>query len=183
MQGIKKCEGCKQEIPLEDFEVTASGQTRSRCRDCHAARTEKAEEDKAKKKGPTICDPRMAAIEVDAVGNFCDMAKSGGNNIPHVAELVESLYARFGGVDGFGTLMAKQYFDSVPGGAHRTKILVSILQLTANNTAVGGAKKPLDLMTEEELTDELNRKIAIAAMSQHHQHRIGVVIDEQKQEE
>ena len=71
----------------------------------------------------------------------------------------------FGGVRGFANVYLKQFFDAPSGGAFRTKMLETIVRLTSANTALGGAKKPLELMTDEELESELRRKVLEAAMS------------------
>jgi hypothetical protein len=71
----------------------------------------------------------------------------------------------FGGVEGFITAFMKQYYDAPAGGAFRTKQLDSILKLITANTAMGGAKKPLELMTEEELEAQYRRDVLAAAMS------------------
>jgi hypothetical protein len=53
----------------------------------------------------------------------------------------------------------KQYYDSPPGGAHRTRMLETIARLVTNNTAMGGAKKPMSHWTEDELEDELRQRV------------------------
>jgi hypothetical protein len=59
----------------------------------------------------------------------------------------------------------KQYFDSPPGGAHRTRMLETLVRLVTNNTAMGGAKKPLAHWTEDELEDELRQRIIETAIT------------------
>jgi hypothetical protein len=59
----------------------------------------------------------------------------------------------------------KQYYDSPVGGAFRTKMLDSLVRLVVGNTAMGGAKKPLELMSEAELEAELRRQVIEAAMT------------------
>jgi hypothetical protein len=71
----------------------------------------------------------------------------------------------FGGVRGFANMFMKQYLDSPVGGAFRTKMLESVVRLVKDNTAMGGSKKPLELMSEEELEAELRRQVLEAAMS------------------
>ncbi len=44
-------------------------------------------------------------------------------------------------------------------------MLDSVVRLVVGNTAMGGAKKPLELMSEEELEAELRRQVLEAAMS------------------
>jgi hypothetical protein len=43
-------------------------------------------------------------------------------------------------------------------------MLDSVVRLVVGNTAMGGAKKPLELMSEEELEAELRRQVLEAAM-------------------
>jgi hypothetical protein len=44
-------------------------------------------------------------------------------------------------------------------------MLDSVMRLVTTNTAMGGAKKPLELMSEEELEAELRRQVIEAAMT------------------
>jgi hypothetical protein len=129
----------------------------ARCRKC---RNKKLKHDRKKKK-----NTKLDEIEKGAVKTFVTAARVGGANIPHSSELLEVLMEYFGGVRGFGNIFMKQFFDSPVGGAFRTKMLDSVLRLVKDNTAMGGAKKPLELMTEEELEAELRRQVIEAAMS------------------
>ncbi len=90
-------------------------------------------------------------------------ARVGGANIPHPSEMLEVLMSYFGGVAGFANVYMKQYFDAPPGGAFRTKLLDTIVRLTSSNTAMGGAKKPLTLWSDEELDEELTKRLTEAA--------------------
>ena len=129
----------------------------ARCRKC---RNKKLKHDRKKKK-----NTKLDEIEKGAVKTFVTAARVGGANIPHSSELLEVLMEYFGGVRGFGNIFMKQFFDSPVGGAFRTKMLDSVLRLVKDNTAMGGAKKPLELMSEEELEAELRRQVIEAAMS------------------
>ena len=71
----------------------------------------------------------------------------------------------FGGVRGFANAFMKQFYDSPVGGAFRTKMLDSVVRLVKDNTAMGGSKKPLELMSEEELEAELRRQVLEAALT------------------
>jgi hypothetical protein len=44
-------------------------------------------------------------------------------------------------------------------------MLETMVRLTSTNTAMGGAKKPMELMDEKELEGELRRQLLEAAMS------------------
>lgn len=129
----------------------------ARCRNCRNAREKESRKKKRNKK--------LDQMERGAVDLFVAAARIGGANIPHSAELLETLMEYFGGVRGFANAYMKQYYDSPIGGAFRTKMLDSVVRLVTNNTAMGGAKKPLELMSEEELEAELRKQVIEAAMN------------------
>jgi hypothetical protein len=104
-------------------------------------------------------------MEKAAVDSFIKASRLGGANIPHSSELLEILMEYFGGVRGYANMFMKQLYDSPAGGAFRTKMLDSVMRLVVGNTAMGGAKKPLELMSEEELEAELRRQVLEAAMN------------------
>lgn len=128
----------------------------ARCRKC---RNSKLKGDRKKTR-----NKKLDEIEKGAVGLFVAAARLGGANIPHSSELLEILMEYFGGVRGFGNAFMKQFYDSPVGGAFRTKMLESIMRLVTTNTAMGGAKKPLELMSEAELEAELRRQVMEAAL-------------------
>lgn len=129
----------------------------ARCRKC---RNNKLKGERKKK-----TNSKLDEIEKGAVKMFVGSARLGGASIPHSSELLEVLMEYFGGVRGFGNVFMKQFFDAPVGGAFRTKMLDSVVRLITNNTAMGGAKKPLELMTDEELESELRRQVMEAAMN------------------
>lgn len=106
---------------------------------------------------------KMAVIEKTAVEHLLEVATTGGSKIPHTAEVLESIMHYFGGTNGFASVLLKQYFDSPPGSRIRSGVLEMILRLTAKNTEQGGARKPLQLYSEEELEEEIDERIRQAA--------------------
>lgn len=154
---MKTCAGCKKSLPDGEFHLAANGERHPKCKTC---RTEYERKRRKKRK-----DERLDKIEKDAVDLFCTAARLGGANIPHSSELLETLLEYMGGTRGFANLYMKQYYDSPPGGAFRTKQLETIVRLVTNNTAMGGAKKPLSLWSEEELEDELRQRLIETAAS------------------
>lgn len=116
-------------------------------------------------------------IEAAGVDIFCGSTVTGGSNIPHTAELVERVFQYFGGVGGFSAVLVKQYFDAQPGGSARSRLLETMCRLVTKNVETGGAKKPLQLWSEEELEQELAQRLndAVATFQ-------GVVIDGEAQE-
>jgi hypothetical protein len=155
---LRVCIGCNQSLPATShyFHKSKDG-FHARCRKCRNKKERGARKRKRNKK--------LEEIERGAVDTFITAARIGGANIPHSSELLEVMMEYFGGVRGFANAYMKQYYDSPVGGAFRTKMLDSVVRLVVGNTAMGGAKKPLDLMTEEELEAELRKQVLEAAMT------------------
>jgi len=145
------CIKCHKDLPEERFHLAASGKRHTQCKECRTKY-----ERKRRKKSK---DTRLDDIEKGAVDLFCAASRLGGANIPHSSELLETLLTYFGGINGFCNLFMKQYYDSPAGGAFRTKQIDSVMRLIVNNTALGGAKKPLSLWNEEELEEELQKRL------------------------
>ncbi len=153
----KICIECGQNYPatVTYFHKSKDG-FHARCRVCRNKKIRKERKTKRNKK--------LDEIEKGAVDLFVGAARLGGANIPHSSELLEVIMEYFGGVRGFANAYMKQFYDSPVGGAFRTKMLESVVRLVVGNTAMGGAKKPLELMSEEELESELRRQVMEAAM-------------------
>ena len=154
---MRSCKKCKKELPDDAFHLAADGKRHPACKTCRASYERKRRKQRK--------DERLDKIERDAVDLFCSAAKMGGANIPHSSELLETLLEYMGGTRGFANLYMKQYYDSPAGGAFRTKQLETIVRLVTNNTAMGGAKKPLSLWSEEGLEDELRQRLLETAVS------------------
>ena len=152
----KTCIQCKKSFPetTEHFHKSKDG-FHSRCKVCRR----KHENGRRQKKR----EQRLKEIEKGAVDTFIASARIGGANIPHSSELLEVLMEYCGGVRGFANIYMKQFYDAAPGGAFRTKMLDTMVRLTSANTAMGGAKKPLELWSEDELEDELRQRLLEAA--------------------
>jgi len=150
------CIDCGKMLPAttDHFHRSKDG-LHPRCKNCRNKKIRKARKGRTTKK--------LEEIERGALEIFISASRVGGANIPHSSELLEVLMEYFGGVRGFSNAYMKQYYDSTPGGAFRTKMLEGVMRLVVNNTAMGGAKKPLELMTEEELEGELRRQVLEAA--------------------
>lgn len=92
---------------------------------------------------------------------FSALGRSGA---PHTAELTERLYDKFGGPDGFANAVYDHFLQTEAGSMTRSRVLEMVVRLTQENTKAGGAKKPLELMTEEELQAECDQLVRRAAM-------------------
>jgi hypothetical protein len=158
MSDYKACVECGTSYPATatNFHKSKDG-LHSRCRKCRNKQGRVARKKKQNKK--------LEEIEKGAVDLFIASARIGGANIPHSSELLEVLMEYFGGVRGFANAYMKQFYDAPVGGAFRTKMMDSVVRLVVGNTAMGGAKKPLELMSEEELEAELRKQVLEAAMN------------------
>lgn len=143
----RRCDTCEEILPLHKdyYAPTGNGDTYSyvcvKCTD-----RKKAEEE-------------IQKIEEEALTRLRSLPLSGGSNIPHTAELLEGAMVAFGGTAGFSNLLMKQYLDAKPGSRIRSGILEMITRLASKNTEVGGAKKPTELMSEEELEAEIELRL------------------------
>lgn len=158
MADTRACTQCLKHYPLtKEYWHRSKDGWHAKCRVCRNA-GEKRGRDKIRHK-------KLGEIEKGAVDLFIASARIGGSHIPHSSELLETMMKYFGGVEGFSRAFIKQFFDAPAGGAFRTKQLDSILRLVVSNTAMGGSKKPLDLMTEEELEAQYRRDVLAAALA------------------
>lgn len=155
----KTCTDCGQMFPVskDHFRLKKDGSWDARCLIC------RAKVNRGRKVRRKAAD--MKRIEDGALNAFAAAASRGGENIPHSSELLERLMEYFGGSSGFAAMMVKQYFDSPPGGSHRTKMLENIVRLVTKNTELGGAKKPLMQWTDEEIEAELDARLRRIAVS------------------
>lgn len=158
MVDTRACTQCGKVYPLtKEYWHRSKDGFHAKCRVCRN-QGEKRGRDKVRVK-------KLGEIEKGAVDLFIASARIGGSHIPHSSELLEVMMKYFGGVEGFARAFIKQFFDAPAGGAFRTKQLDSILRLVVSNTAMGGSKKPLDLMTEEELEAQYRRDVLAAALA------------------
>lgn len=139
--------------------ATARGAYTTDCKKCiYIYKQKKIEEGKLKRK------MALQEIETSGVNVFLNSITKGGNNIPHTAEVVEKVLSYFGGVSGFSSVIVKQYWDSPPGSSQRNKLLETMCRMVTRNVEAGGAKKPLQFWSEDELEQELDARLAEAAM-------------------
>ena len=127
------------------------------CLEC-IAKAKKVARARAKAKRKAALDK----VEAAGVDVFTNVIANGGSNIPHTAELVERVFQYFGGVGGFSAVLVKQYWDAQPGGSARNRLIETMCRLVTKNVDSGGAKKPLQLWSEDELEKELEQRMAEA---------------------
>jgi hypothetical protein len=149
----RQCDNCKQVKPLDKRHFARIVGTQHNyqwvCRPCKLKLKQQAS---------------MEKMERNAIGTYLSRHVSGGSNIPHTAELLEGIMNYFGGANGFAALVMKQYFESAPGSRMRNALLEMVVRLASKNTEQGGAKKPIDLYSEEELEKEIDKRLRQAVL-------------------
>lgn len=158
----RTCSICGRDKPLDNSNFRwrvqdGKGYYTAECRVCIAHAKDVSRAKKAEKRTKAL--QKIEEVGVDA---FVRTTLHGGSNIPHTAELVERVFQYFGGVGGFSAVLVKQYFDSPPGGSARSRLLETMCRLVTKNVETGGAKKPLQLWSEDELEQELEQRMAEA---------------------
>lgn len=151
----KVCTECEKTLPIEEFELTEAGNRRERCVPCIKTRTKRLAQQRRER--------TMESLEEESVSTFLKAASKGGENVPHISELLERTMTLFGGSGGFAQALVKQFFDATPGSAARTRILETLTKLTVQTSEMGASKKPLELWTDEELEGELNSRLETMA--------------------
>lgn len=158
----RTCSICGNEKPLtQDFfrwrVQDGKGYFTAECKECisKAKKVSRAKADERRKQ-------QLQKVESLGVDAFIRATQHGGSNIPHTAEVVERVFGYFGGVGGFSAVLVKQYWDSPPGGSARNRLLETMCRLVTKNVESGGAKKPLQLWSEDELEQELEQRMAEA---------------------
>lgn len=152
------CYGCNTTYPLtEEYFHRNAANVPPFHEECKACASVRAKERRERKKAQSA-EQLANEIEKYAI-SLLDREVAAGGNIPHSAELIEKLMDYTGGVSGFAKVMWAQFWQAPPGSPTRTKILLAIVGLVGKNTEMGGAKKPLELYSEEELRAELDKQI------------------------
>jgi len=146
------CQICKLVKPIKSFPRVPGTQAnyQPNCKSC-----------KAKAKNQFKLDK----LEREAVRTYLTKTSAGGSNIPHTAELLESVMNYFGGANGFASLVLKQYFESKPGSRMRNSLLEMVVRLASKNTEQGGARKPVSLYSDDELEEEINSRLRLAVQT------------------
>jgi hypothetical protein len=163
----RQCDNCKQVKPLNTKHFPRLVGTQHNyqhvCKICKVKLKQQA---------------KMERMERNAIGTYLSRTVSGGSNIPHTAELLEGIMHYFGGANGFASLVMKQYFESAPGSRMRNSLLEMVVRLASKNTEQGGAKKPIDLYSEEELEAEIDSRLRQAVLTYGNVRHIDVQAEE-----
>jgi hypothetical protein len=130
-----------------------------------ANREEKLEEERLKLAHDKWLLVRAGIWELglDAVGKALN-SYADGTPVPHAAEMVEAMTTAFGGPMGIACQMANIFYDPATKQSDRIRILEMMNRTILKNTEMGGAKKPVELLTDEDIDKEQERVTKILTM-------------------
>lgn len=118
---------------------------------------------KEKKERNKKAEDVLQRVEALTIEHLSREVVASGNHIPHSAELLSSLYEACGGVENFAKIFWTHFHMAEAGKAQRTKMLGTMVALNVKVVDHGGAKKPLELWTTEELEAEYAGRVMQAA--------------------
>lgn len=150
--GYRCCEACGVPKELKHFPLADKSGERHREYVCKICRTKIRQKQKLEK------------METRACHAFIEKARSGGSDVPHISEMLESVVRLFGGADGFAGALVSQFYAAPPGGRLRTQILESIVRLTAKVADSGATRAPAALMSDEDLEQEIEKRMQTAVL-------------------
>lgn len=153
----QKCDKCRSDLPRNAYYYHRDAQEPSGFRKtCNTCRKKK--------------EKRIGDLEIStAVERYDKMAlrllekaaaAQSGSNIPHVAEVFERLMEMAGGATGFAQHVWLTFLAAPPGSQQRVKLLSLIKDFGIKTTDTGAAKKPVEMLDDEELELEMRKREA-----------------------
>lgn len=161
MSDTKICSGpCRSELPLSAMHFDRDNAAADGFKDiCKVCRSEQRRE----KENVSIAR-RVKKLD-RATAKVLDIAAQGhGSRIPHVAELFEAMIAAYGGVQTLAQHFVANHLAAKPGGSIRQKGLETVIRLAIKTSETGAARKPLEVLSDEELNalvDEQAKRMMI----------------------
>lgn len=151
MKPTKSCARCAEELPIEAFDRDASKPDgyKSHCKKCRAAALESRRLQQA---GQVLQELQNGLIR-----NLAH-SKPGGPDLPHIAEVCQSIIHLFGGVDGMAQQFLANYIAAKPGSLTRERMLSNLMKM---NAVVSDSKKvemPVELMSDQDLQAEIEER-------------------------
>lgn len=149
----KTCNTCEQMLPLTEFHVNRyrpDGRG-DQCKTCCKTI--------AKEKAAIVMQNQQAIDDrirdrLEAMLDACEKNDQLGAmrpGVPHTVQLFEQVMQAIGGPEGWALQMGVTFLISEPGSVNRQRILRSIQEMSESVVKMGGARMPLDLMTDDDL--------------------------------
>lgn len=164
--GWRTCEACgvPKQLIAKNFRSLPKTDTKFDhvCKPCRAA---------------LIRKQKLDRLEHRACNNFLEKANSGGSNIPHTSEILESIVTLMGGANGLASALMAQYHAAPPGGRIRTSLLQMIFKLSQDVADSGATRAPAALLSDEELEAAIEERMKTAVLTFKGQQVLGVEAD------
>ena len=147
MDETKPCSKCQEYLPKTasyfDRDNHAADGFRDICKQCRAENKQLEENKEIAERVDRLDEATAKVLDIILSDNYTPL--------PHVGEVYQSLIGVFGGAQGYAQHFMANYLMAKPGSSTRQKQLDTILRMSMKATELGAAKKPLEMMTEEEL--------------------------------
>lgn len=138
----RHCKSCDQRMPESEF----NGSTEV-CKYCNKERTKQIKKHtmRVARQADQMMLNAMKQLVQDRDLTIDD------DGLPNIGSLVEKIVGAFGGRTGIALQYAANYLASPPGSPTRQRILSDVQKGVMKASELGYAKKPLALLTDEEL--------------------------------
>lgn len=146
------CEICNQSFPLSEF--CKAGRPRkdgkptkvdSMCKYCRRIH------DREVKKFVRQNSKKIDQMQLDLMMALAEEPMTDFEEIPNIGTAVQHLLRPFGGMQGLALQIASSYLSSPPGSPCRQKTHALLMKTTSEASKLGYAKKPMELLSDEEL--------------------------------
>lgn len=163
------CACCKQSIPIEEFDKRGrwrQGQkpTDSVCRFCRDIQT------KETRKYVRRHSQRVDEMMLTLCESLAEEPMTDFEDLPNIGTLTQAVLRPFGGAQGIALQMAGTFLSSPPGSAVRQKMLSLLVKMDAEASKQGYAKKPMEMLSDEDLErfiEEKERRLLRVADGEH----------------
>ena len=153
-EGRKVCSQCCIEMPATadyfDIDQEKPDGLKGACKKCRKEYRELKEARELDARMQKLDEQLMKTLELASV--------TGGSDVPHIAEILQKIVALFGGSQGVAMQFMGTYLQSKPGSNQRMRMLQSVLKLTNDVTVSGAAKVPVELMSDEDIQREIEKR-------------------------
>ena len=191
----RTCKKCEQEKPLESFHSRGRGKRGYTCTSCHSKSPAAKEGRKTRRKRLrdtakqinelTVLKHQeleehreeivLEAIRKAGLNALATYLRAPGTKIPHAAEALEAATEALGGVGQIWAYAGSILYSPDAKMREKIGILEMYQRLLLKTTEVGAAKKPIDIMTDEDVDREFEslnlermKRNAIEVHGSHH---------------
>lgn len=152
----QKCNKCQGEFPITAYYFDRDQQEptgyRKTCKVCRKGEGKRLGDLELAETVSRVDKMALRLLE-KAIGEI-----GRGSNIPHVGEVFEEMMQIMGGAKGYATRVALAIMSAPAGSNQQMKGLSIVKDFAIKATDTGAAKKPVDLLTDEELELELKKR-------------------------